>query len=130
MQFLFEFLKKFVKNFSVRGKSYATYIKRVLSCDFQITLKKGNIDGGGGEDNFSLTILKENCLVLQLPINFSHTIDTRIKKHACTVLLIVTTHLNFFPTFHVDIIQISVISVSQKCNLSVNYKVNCLNLLE
>ena len=28
------------------GKSYATYVKQVLSCDFQITLENGNIDGG------------------------------------------------------------------------------------
>ena len=42
-------------------KSYTSYIKRILSCDFQITLKNGNID-------FSMTIqiLKENCLLLQL----------------------------------------------------------------
>ena len=69
------------------GKSYTTYIKRVLSCDFQITLKNRNTDGGGVECNFSLTILKESCLLLQLPINFSHTIDTRTEKHACMVPL-------------------------------------------
>ena len=28
--------------------SYTSYIKRVLSCDFQITPANGNIDGGGG----------------------------------------------------------------------------------
>ena len=54
-------------------------MKRVLACDFQITLKNENIDRGGGDCNFSLTILKENCLLLQLPINFSHTIDARIE---------------------------------------------------
>ena len=36
------------------GKSYTSYIKRVLSCDFQILSENGNIDGGG-------RILKENC---------------------------------------------------------------------
>ena len=30
------------------GKSYTSYIKRVLSCDFLITLENGNKDGGGG----------------------------------------------------------------------------------
>ena len=58
-----------------------------MSCDFQITLKNGNIGGGGTECNFSLTILNENCLLLQLPINSSHTIDARIEKHACMVPL-------------------------------------------
>ena len=72
--------------------------KRVLSCDFQITLKNGNIDEGGRECNFSLTILKENCLLLQLTINFSHTIDARIEKHACMVplsIVIMATYLKF-----------------------------------
>ena len=37
-----------VSNFlSVWGKSYTSYIKRVLSCDSQITLENWNIDGGG-----------------------------------------------------------------------------------
>ena len=67
--------------------SYTSYIKRVLSYDFQITLKNRNIDGGDEERNFSLTILKESCLLLQLPINFSHTIDARTEKHACMVLI-------------------------------------------
>ena len=43
------------------GGSYTTYIKRVLSCDFQITIKNGNIDGGGGECYFILKILKIVC---------------------------------------------------------------------
>ena len=38
---LFKFL-------SVWGMSYTSYIKQVLSCDFQITPENGNIDGGGG----------------------------------------------------------------------------------
>ena len=33
---------------SVWGMSYTSYIKRVLSCDFQVTPANGNIDGGGG----------------------------------------------------------------------------------
>ena len=68
------------------------------------------IDGGGGECNFSLTILKENYLLLQLPINFSHTVDARIEKHACMVpisIMIVATYLS--QTAHFDEIQISVI---------------------
>ena len=28
--------------------SNTSYIKRVLSCDLQITIENGNIDGGGG----------------------------------------------------------------------------------
>ena len=92
---------KLFRNFQIYGgKSYTSYIKRVLSCDFQITIKNRSIDGGGpgGECNFSLTILKENCLLLQLPINFSHTIDARIEKHACMVplsVVIVATYLKF-----------------------------------
>ena len=67
MQFLCEVFTKLIKFFlSVWEKSYTTYIKRVLSCDFQITIKTRNIDGGGRECNFSLTILKENCLLFQL----------------------------------------------------------------
>ena len=31
---------------------------------------------------FLIDNLKENCLLLQLLINFSHTIDTRIEKHS------------------------------------------------
>ena len=87
MQFLCELFMKLFKNLQVYGgKSYTSYFERVLSCDFQVTLKNRNIDGGGGECNFSLTILKVNCLLLQLPINFSHTIDAtctcRIEKHS------------------------------------------------
>ena len=53
MQFLCELFMKLVTNFEVYGggKSYTSYIKRVLSCDFQITLENGNIDGGGGAEN-------------------------------------------------------------------------------
>ena len=76
---------KFLK--CMGGGSYTTYIKRVLSCYFQITLKNGNIDGGGGECNFLLTILKENCLLLQLPINSSYTVDARITKPICMIPL-------------------------------------------
>ena len=91
MQFLCELSMIFLKICMCMGESYTSYIKRVLSCDFQITLKNRNIDGGGGECNYSLTILKEICLLLQLPINFSHT--------ACMVplsIVIVATYLKFF----------------------------------
>ena len=74
MQFLRYFFTKLV-HICIWGKSYTSYIKWVLSCDFLITPENGNIDGGGGECNFSSTILKENCLKLQLPINFFHAID-------------------------------------------------------
>ena len=53
--------------------SYISYIKRVLSCDFQITSENGNIDGGG-------RIFKENCLLLQFTSISSYTIDARITK--------------------------------------------------
>ena len=77
------------------GGSYTTYTKRVLSCDFQITLENGNIDGC----NFLLTILKESSLLLQLPINSSYAIDARIEKHVYMVPLSIvsmTTHLKHF----------------------------------
>ena len=61
MQFLCELFKKLVRTFLMYwGKSYTTYIKQVLACDFQITLENGNIDGGGKECNFSLIIYKKN----------------------------------------------------------------------
>ena len=66
MQFLLIFQEIDFKFHKCMGGSH---IKRVLSCNFQITLENGNIDGGGRECNFSLTIMKENCLLLQLPIN-------------------------------------------------------------
>ena len=62
------------------GKSYTTYIKRVLSCDLQITLENRNLDGGG-------QILKEICLLLQLPINSSDTVDARITKPLCELFM-------------------------------------------
>ena len=49
MQFLCEFFKELVKFFKCiwgGGKSYTTYLKQVLSYDFHISLKNGNIDGG------------------------------------------------------------------------------------
>ena len=55
-------LEKSVHNSDFRwGKVPYIIYQRVLSHDFLITLENGNIDGGGGECNFSLTILKENC---------------------------------------------------------------------
>ena len=63
-----------VKTFPVHGgKSYATNVNQVLSCEFHFTLLNGNIDGGDGECSFSLTILKENGLLLQLPITILET---------------------------------------------------------
>ena len=47
---------------------------------------------------FSLTILKENCLLLQLPIIFSHTFDNKCEEHACMVplsVVFVATYLKF-----------------------------------
>ena len=90
MQFLCEFFTTSVKKIGkkkkcVGGSHIQHKSKQVFSCDFQITLKNRNMDGGGGECNFSLTILKENCFLLQLPIDFSHTIDARIEKHGCII---------------------------------------------
>ena len=48
---------------NVWGMSYKSYIKRVLSCDFQITPANGNIDF-------------ERKLLLQFTSIFSCTIDT------------------------------------------------------
>ena len=48
MQFLCELFKKLVKQIKCMGDLYATYFKWVLSFNFQITLKKENIDGWGG----------------------------------------------------------------------------------
>ena len=83
-------------NFKVYGgMSYTSCIKRVLSCDFQITSKNGNIDGGG-------RILKENCLLLQFTSMSSYTIDARIAKPICMIPLciqMVATYLKFFYIF-------------------------------
>ena len=75
------------------GGSYGQHI-----LDVQITLENGNIDGGvgGGECNFSLTFLKENCWLLQLPSHSSYTFGARIEIHACIIALyivIMATHL-------------------------------------
>ena len=103
MQFLLNYLRNSLKKCKcLGGGSYAAYIKWVLSCDFQVTFLNGNIDAKWRKCNFSLTLFKENCLLLQLPINFSHTIDARIEKHACVIplsIVIMATHLKFFSNF-------------------------------
>ena len=63
MQFLCELFMKLVKKIKCMGESYTSYIKRLLSCDFQITLKNGNIDGGGGECNFLIDNLERKLFV-------------------------------------------------------------------
>ena len=66
----------------------------------------------GRRMKFLIDNFERNCLLLQLPINFSHTIDARIEKHACMVplsIVIVATYLCLSPTAHFDKIQISVI---------------------
>ena len=69
MKFLWELITKLVQIFSVYGgMSYTSYIKLVLSCDFQITSENGNMYGGG-------RILKENGLLLQFTSISSYTID-------------------------------------------------------
>ena len=72
-----------------------SHMQRIL--DIQITLENGNIDGGwGGECNFSLIFLKENCWLLQLPSHSSYTFGARIEIHACIIALyivIMATHL-------------------------------------
>ena len=80
---------------SVWGMSYTSYIKWVLSCDFQINPANGNIDGRG-------QILKENCLLLQFTSIFSCTIDARITKLIYMIPLciqMVATYLKFFYVF-------------------------------
>ena len=62
-------------------------------------------------EKFLIDNFERNCLLLQLPINFYHTIDARIEKHACMVplsIVIVATYL-YSPAAHFDKIQISVI---------------------
>ena len=111
-KFLCELFKKLVKKLSV----LLLVICNIYQTGFIIWLldhpEIGNIDIGGGKCNFSLTILKENFLLLQLPINFSENSDARIGKHACMVpisIVIMATHLKKFPTSHFDLIQILVI---------------------
>ena len=90
-----EYLRNYFNFLSVWGMHYTSYIKRVLSCDFQITLANGNIDGGGGS-------LKENCLLLQFTSISFYTIDARITKLICMIPLciqMVATYLKFFYIF-------------------------------
>ena len=81
MQFLYEIFENLKKK--VYGGSHMQHISNGFYC---VTLRSPSkmeiLMEGAGDCNFSLTILKENCLFLQLPINFSHTIDARIEKHA------------------------------------------------
>ena len=77
---------------SVWGMSYTSYIKQVLSCDFQIKW----------EYRWRGRILKENCLLLQFTSIFSCTIDARITKVICMIPLciqMVATYLKFFYIF-------------------------------
>ena len=86
--------------FFLGGGSYTTYIKRVLSCDFQITIKNGNIDGGGRRMLFHIENF-ENCLLLHLLINF-YTVDARITEPICMIPLCIqmlAIYLHFFSVF-------------------------------
>ena len=81
--------------------------------------------GGGGECNFSLTILKENCLLLQIPINSSYTVDARITKPICMIPLCIqmlATYLKFSPSSSLEIIQI--LAILPKNAISVIYSWN------
>ena len=99
--------------------SFTSYIKRVLSCDFQITSENGNIDGGGW-------ILKENCLLLQFTSISSYTIDARITKPICMIPLCIqmlATYLKFF--YILQFWNNSDFShFTPKCNFSVNFSQN------
>ena len=101
------------------GKSYTSYIKRVLSCDFQILSENGNIDGGG-------RILKENCLLLQFTSISSYAIDARITKPICMIPLyiqMVATYLKIFYIFQFwNNSDFS--DFTQKCNFSGNFSQN------
>ena len=111
-------------------KSYTKHIKRVLSCDFQITLKNGNIDVGGGECNFTLTIFF-NCLLLQLPIKSSYIVYARITKPIYMIPLYIQMLVKYLKFFYVfQFWKNSDFSdFTQKCNFSVNYLGNLLKFL-
>ena len=99
--------------------SYTSYIKRVLSCDFQITSENGNINGGG-------RILKENCLLLQFTSISSYSIDARITKPICMIPLciqMVATYLKFFYYFQFWN-NSDLNDFTQKCNFSRNLSRN------
>ena len=114
------------------GGCYIHHISnRFCHVTFRSPSKNGNIDGGAGECNFSLKILKENWLLLHLPNNFSHTIDAWIEKHACMVpirIVIMATYLQFISNspfwWNSDFSDFT-----QKFNFSVHYEVNCLTIL-
>ena len=79
-----------------------------------------------------IIILKENCLLLQLPINFSYTNNTRNGKHACMVplsIMVMAIRLKFFPKLPFSD-NSDFIEYTPKRNFSVNYKVICLKLFE
>ena len=99
--------------------SYTSYIKRVLSCDFQITSGNGNIDGGG-------RILKENCLLLQFTSISSYTIDARITKPICMIPLciqMVATYFKFYTSSSFEIIQILVILPKNAISLGIYHEI-------
>ena len=80
------------------GVSFTSYIKQVLSCDFQITPENGNIDGGG-------RILKGNCLLLRFTSISSYNLYAWYPyAYRCW------QHIwNFSPSSSFEIIQILVI---------------------
>ena len=96
-----------------------------LSCDFQIILENGNIDGGGGG-----RILKKICYFSN-PSTPPTLFYARITKLICMIPLwiqMVATFLKYFYVFQFwnnsdfsDFIQ--------KCNFSVNFSRNWLNFL-
>ena len=112
------FSVNFSRNWLNLFSFFTTYIKRVLSCDFQITLKNGNIDGGGRRMLFHIDNF-ENCLLLQLPINF-YTVDARITDPICMIPLCIqmlAIYLNFSPSSGFEIFQLSYPKLQFLCEL-------------
>ena len=67
----FNFSVNFSRNWLNLFSFFTTYIKRVLSYDFQITLKNGNIDGGGRRMLFHIDNF-ENCFVTSVTHQLLH----------------------------------------------------------
>ena len=97
--FSVNYLRNWIQCLKCLEGSHMQHISNRFSDVTFIILENGNIDGGGRECHFSLTILNENCWLLSLRIDFSSTIDARIEKHECMVplsIVIMATHLKFF----------------------------------
>ena len=84
MLFLSELFKKCITFLSVWGGG--GHMQHISNGFYHVTFRSPSkveiLMGGGRLCNFTLTILKKNRLLLELRINFSHTIHARNKKHA------------------------------------------------